>query len=61
MVLSFSVLLYFGKKIYRQAPPVPLKVTTPDGSYSVLPIGLAQTVASVKEAGALRRNSTQSA
>jgi len=32
MVLSFSVLLYFGKEIYRQAPPVPLKVITPDGT-----------------------------
>jgi len=32
MVLSFSVLLYFGKEIYRQAPPVPLKVIKTDGS-----------------------------
>jgi len=32
MALSFSVLLYFGKEIYRQAPPVPLKVITPDGT-----------------------------
>jgi nitric oxide reductase subunit B len=32
MVLSFSVLLYFGKEIYRQAPPVPLKVVKPDGT-----------------------------
>ena len=32
MVLSFSVLLYFGKEIYKQAPPVPLKVVKPDGT-----------------------------
>jgi nitric oxide reductase subunit B len=32
MVLSFSVLLYFGKEIYKQAPPVPLKVIKPDGT-----------------------------
>ena len=32
MVVSFSVLLYFGKEIYRQAPPVPLKVIKPDGT-----------------------------
>jgi nitric oxide reductase subunit B len=32
MVLSFSVLLYFGKEIYKQAPPVPVKVITPDGT-----------------------------
>ena len=28
MVISFSVLLYFGREIYRQAPPVPVKVIT---------------------------------
>jgi nitric oxide reductase subunit B len=32
MVVSFSVLLYFGKEIYRQAPPVPEKVVKPDGT-----------------------------
>jgi nitric oxide reductase subunit B len=32
MVLSFSVLLYFGREIYRQAPPVPVKVITSDGT-----------------------------
>lgn len=31
MVLSFSVLLYFGREIYKQAPPVPVKVSTSDG------------------------------
>ncbi len=31
MVLSFAVLLYFGREIYRQAPPVPVSVRTPDG------------------------------
>jgi nitric oxide reductase subunit B len=31
MVISFSVLLYFGREIYKQAPPVPVKVITPDG------------------------------
>jgi nitric oxide reductase subunit B len=32
MVISFSVLLYFGREIYRQAPPVPEKVIKPDGT-----------------------------
>ena len=32
MVLSFAVLLYYGKEIYRQAPPIPAKVITPDGT-----------------------------
>ncbi len=32
MVISFAVLLYFGREIYRQAPPVPEKVITPDGT-----------------------------
>jgi nitric oxide reductase subunit B len=32
MVLSFSVLLFFGREIYKQAPPVPVKVITPDGT-----------------------------
>src|SRR5512133_3417081 len=32
MVISFSVLLYFGREIYRKAPPVPDKVVTPDGT-----------------------------
>jgi nitric oxide reductase subunit B len=31
MVLSFSVLLFFGREIYRQAPPVPEYVVTEDG------------------------------
>ena len=32
MVVSFSVLLYFGREIYKQAPPVPVKVITADGT-----------------------------
>jgi nitric oxide reductase subunit B len=32
MVVSFSVLLYFGREIYRQAPPIPVKVIKPDGT-----------------------------
>ena len=32
MVISFSVLLYFGREIYRQAPPVPEKVMTASGT-----------------------------
>lgn len=31
MVISFAVLLYYGKEIYRQAPPIPEKVVTSDG------------------------------
>jgi nitric oxide reductase subunit B len=31
MVVSFSVLLLFGREIYRQAPPVPEYVVTEDG------------------------------
>lgn len=32
MVVSFGVLLYYGGEIYRQAPPVPEKVVTSDGT-----------------------------
>jgi nitric oxide reductase subunit B len=32
MAISFAVLLYFGKEIYRQAPPVPDKVVKSDGT-----------------------------
>ncbi len=32
IVLSFSVLLYFGKEIYKQAPPIPVEVVKPDGT-----------------------------
>jgi nitric oxide reductase subunit B len=32
MTISFAVLLYFGREIYRQAPPVPVKVVTMDGT-----------------------------
>jgi nitric oxide reductase subunit B len=32
MVISFSVLLYYGKEIYRKAPPIPDKVVTSDGT-----------------------------
>jgi len=31
MVLSFGVLLFFGREIYRQAPPIPDKVVTASG------------------------------
>lgn len=31
MVLSFSVLLFYGYEIYRQAPPIPERVVTEDG------------------------------
>ena len=32
MVISFSVMLYFGREIYREAPPVPEKVIKEDGT-----------------------------
>lgn len=32
VTISFAVLLYYGKEIYRQAPPVPDKVVTSDGT-----------------------------
>src|SRR5664280_1063182 len=32
IVMSFSVLLFFGREIYKQAPPIPSKVITPDGT-----------------------------
>ncbi|MCY1721210.1 nitric-oxide reductase large subunit [Prolixibacteraceae bacterium Z1-6] len=31
MVISFGVLLYYGREIYRQAPPIPEKVMTTSG------------------------------
>ncbi len=31
MVISFAVLLYYGREIYREAPPVPEKVSGPGG------------------------------
>ncbi|HOW40173.1 MAG TPA: nitric-oxide reductase large subunit [Bacteroidales bacterium] len=32
MAISFAVLLYFGREIYKQAPPVPEKVLKSDGT-----------------------------
>jgi nitric oxide reductase subunit B len=32
MTISFGTLLYFGREIYREAPPVPEKVMTTDGT-----------------------------
>jgi nitric oxide reductase subunit B len=32
VTVSFAVLLFFGKEIYRQAPPIPDRVITPDGN-----------------------------
>jgi nitric oxide reductase subunit B len=32
MSISFAVLLYYGREIYRQAPPIPGKVVTTDGT-----------------------------
>jgi nitric oxide reductase subunit B len=31
MVISFGVLLYYGREIYREAPPIPEKVVTENG------------------------------
>ncbi len=31
-VMSFSVLGYYGREIYHQAPPIPERVVTPDGA-----------------------------
>ena len=31
MTISFSVLVYYGREIYRKAPPIPDKVMTADG------------------------------
>jgi len=31
MTISFAVLLYYGREIYRQAPPIPEKVVAADG------------------------------
>lgn len=32
IVVSFAVLAYYGKEIYREAPPIPGKVVGPDGN-----------------------------
>lgn len=32
MTISFAVLLYYGREIYRQAPPIPDKVVATDGT-----------------------------
>ena len=32
MTISFAVLLYYGREIYRQAPPIPDKVVTTSGT-----------------------------
>jgi nitric oxide reductase subunit B len=32
MVISFGILLYYGREIYREAPPIPDKVVTVDGT-----------------------------
>ncbi len=32
MIVSFAVLLYYGREIYRQAPPIPSKVVTESGT-----------------------------
>ena len=31
IILSFAVLLYYGREIYQKAPPIPVNVTTEDG------------------------------
>ncbi len=32
IIVSFAVLLYYGREIYRQAPPIPEKVVTTEGT-----------------------------
>ena len=39
MAISFAVLLFFGREIYKQAPPVPDKVVTTSGKVSVYRAG----------------------
>src|SRR5690554_408671 len=31
LAITFAILGYYGKEIYREAPPIPLEVTTTDG------------------------------
>ena len=31
LIVTFSLLGYYGSEVYRQAPPIPAQVTTPDG------------------------------
>lgn len=31
IVFSFAILGYYGREIYRQAPPIPTRIVTPDG------------------------------
>jgi nitric oxide reductase subunit B len=30
--VSFAILGYYGREIYRQAPPIPARIATPDGT-----------------------------
>jgi nitric oxide reductase subunit B len=32
IIVSFGILGYYGREIYRQAPPVPARIATPDGT-----------------------------
>lgn len=32
MIVSFGILGYFGREIYREAPPIPERVITSDGT-----------------------------
>ena len=32
MTISFSVLIYYGREIYKQAPPIPSEVVTTAGT-----------------------------
>lgn len=35
LIVTFSILAYFGKEVYRQAPPIPETFATPDQSFKV--------------------------
>ena len=32
LLVAFTLLGFFGREVYRQAPPIPSTVTTPDGT-----------------------------
>ena len=52
IVLSFAVLGYYGREIYRQAPPIPERVVTDEGEVGRLaPSRVCLAVASLERKG----------
>lgn len=55
--VTFTLLAYFGVEIYRQAPPIPLRITTADSSFSITKEDILQGQSAWQSVGGMQLGS----